>query len=126
MHDDGFVEVRRELELRLEGVALHFARRMHIVVIEPRFPHCHHFRRREQRAHAVPRCIRPLARLMRMDAGGRREAACPAGKRRGALAPRQRFADHHDVGHAHVACSRDYGVPIRVERGVTEVTVGVD
>src|SRR2546425_942255 len=42
--DDGLAELSPERELRLEGTSLRGARRMVVMVIEPRLAHSHHFR----------------------------------------------------------------------------------
>ena len=114
-------------ELPREDVALHVARAVVVVIVQPRLadrddPRAVPFAQRVERRRNI---VRGVLRLVRVDADRRREAVEPS-RVAGSAAIVHVTADRDDGVHAALARSREHRVTVVVERAVVHVGVRVD
>ena len=127
VHHYRFADFLRQRDLRREGGALRFARRIVVVIVETAFADGdgRTFEQRPQ-LRDVSR-VHEIRGIVRMDAGGwenesrivHRDLARDFGSR-------QRFPNADDGSRARIAGAGDYVVAVTAERRVREVGVAVD
>ena len=113
--DDRQRDLAREPELAPKHLPLHLARRVVVVKVQPDLAHRHDASVARQPPKLVPGGVRRDARLVRVNAGGRRQAVARGDIERAPMAPR--LVDPADDQHL--------GEPGRLRAGHHLVPIGV-